>query len=125
MKIGAVAAAVVAALAVGWLAPIAGAQDLRLIEAIRGDSGDSVAALIAAGIDVDARQPDGATALHWAAGRDDLASAKRLLAAGADPDAANDYGVTPLFLAATNGSAAMIERLLAAGATAGAALPTG
>ena len=125
MKTGAVAAAVVAGLAVAWLAPAAGAQDLRLIDAVRGGSGDAAAALIAAGIDVDARQPDGATALHWAAERDDLALADRLLAAGADPDAANDYGVTPLFLAATNGSGAMIERLLAAGAAAGAALPAG
>ena len=103
----------------------AGAQDLRLIEAVRDDRGGAAAALLAAGVDVGARQPDGATALHWAAHRDDIESADRLLAAGADADAPNDYGVTPLFLAATNGSAAMIGRLIEAGADPRAALPAG
>ena len=84
-----------------------------------------VAALRAAGVDVGARQPDGATALHWAVHRDDMESADRLVAAGADADAPNDYGVTPLFLAATNGSAAMIGRLIEAGADPRAALPAG
>lgn len=112
-------------LSIVLIAAIAGAQDPGLIDAVRTGRSEAAAALIARQVDVGARQPDGATALHWAAHRDDLASADRLLAAGADVDAANDYGVTPMFLAATNGSAEMIERLLAAAADPHAALPTG
>lgn len=68
--------------------------------------------------DVNAPQPDGATAVAWAAYWDDLEMAELLIAAGADVNAANDLGVTPLMLAALNGSEAMVERLLAAGASA-------
>ena len=59
---------------------------------------------------VDAPQPDGATALHWAAHWDDLEAADLLLSAGANVNAKNDYAVTPLSLAATNGSANMAQR---------------
>lgn len=71
----------------------------------------------------DMPQPDGATALHWAAHWDALDAVDALLAAGADANAANDLGLTPLFLAAENGSLAVAGKLLAAGADAGAALP--
>ena len=81
----------------------------------RGDA-EAVGALLAAGADPDARQGDGATALHWAAYRDDAEMAAALIQAGADVERANRYGVTPLALAARNGSAAVITRLLAAGA---------
>jgi ankyrin repeat protein len=76
----------------------------------------AVRAMIAAGVDVNAPQLDGATALHWAAHYDDLASAQVLINAGADPSAANRAGATPMRVAAANGSAAMIELLLDAGA---------
>ena len=75
--------------------------------------------------DVNATQPDGTTALHWAAYHDDLDLVNRLLAAGANVRAANRYGVTPLSLACTNGNAAMIARFLDAGADANASLPGG
>ena len=61
-------------------------------------------------------QADGMTALHWAAHRDDLETAKLLVNAGADVKAANRYGVTPLSLACTNGNEAMVKLLLDAGA---------
>jgi ankyrin repeat protein len=48
---------------------------------------------------VNAPQPDGATALHWAAYEDDLSLARLLTDAGAAVDVGNDYGVTPLSLA--------------------------
>src|SRR6266481_3866317 len=70
-------------------------------------------------------QPDGASALHWAAHRDDLEAAERLIRAGANTNAANEYGITPLSLACTNGSALMVEKLLTAGANPNATLPTG
>ena len=80
--------------------------------------GDRVAveALLAKQADANAAQPDGATALHWAVYRDDLAMIDRLLAAGARVQAVNLHGVTPLALACINGSARVIARLLTAGA---------
>ena len=67
---------------------------------------------------VQSKQPDGATALHWAAYHDDAASVRALLAAGADAKAANQYGATPLSLACVNGSEGVITALLDAGADA-------
>ena len=88
-------------------------QDTAAIRALMGDSA------------VDTPQPDGTTALHWAARHDDLSTAKSLLAAKANPNAANRYGVTPLSLACTNGTAALVTALLAAGADANLALRGG
>ena len=65
---------------------------------------------------LNAAEPDGTTALHWAAYRDDLESADLLLKAGAKANAANDLGATPLWNASQNGSVAMVKRLLDAGA---------
>lgn len=75
-------------------------------------------ALLAAGAEVNAAQPDGMTALHWAAYLDDAATARRLLRAGADVAAENRYGVTPLTPACINGNGEMVELLLDAGADA-------
>jgi len=68
--------------------------------------------------DVNAAQPDGTTALHWAAHWNDAEAVNLLLKAGANAKAANRYGATPLSEAVTSGSAAMIEALLNAGASA-------
>jgi ankyrin repeat protein len=84
-----------------------------------------VRALLAQRVNVNARQADGATALHWAAYRDDLETVNLLIRAGADVNAVNELGATPLYLAAENGSAAIVERLLTAGARADTALPSG
>ncbi|MBV9508467.1 MAG: ankyrin repeat domain-containing protein [Acidobacteriia bacterium] len=83
--------------------------------AMRGDSG-MVRSLVGQKADVNAPQPDGATAIQWAAYRNDLEMADVLIAARADVKAANHEGVTALWLAAENGNAAMIRRLVAAGA---------
>ena len=99
--------------------------DLRLVNAVRHADSEAVRALVRAPVDVNVRQPDGATALHWAAYLDDLDTAKLLLGAGALPDAANELGATPLYLASENGNAALVRRLLAAGAAPDAALPSG
>lgn len=98
-------------------AGVAGAADLRLIEAVRNRDRGAIDKALAAPIDVDAALPDGATALAWAVHLQDRETAQRLLAAGADVNAANDYGDTPLTLAcANNGGAPLVGRLLAAGA---------
>ena len=103
---------------------VASADD-RLIAAARRDDASGVRALLKAGVQADASQGDGATALHWAAHLDNLAMAQALLAAGAKVNAANDLGVTPLWLACINGSEAMAGRLLKAGADPNRALPSG
>ena len=111
-----------------WLliAGVAAANaDLRLIEAIRDRDHAAVGALLAQGVDVNVREGDGATALHWAVVRDDVDTVEALLGAGADVDAANDYGVTPLSLACTNRSATVARKLLGAGANPDAATSMG
>src|SRR3954471_11034577 len=59
--------------------------------------------------DVNAAQIDGATALHWAVYRDDIAAARLLLKAGASVDSQNREDITPLYMAAVYGHAAMID----------------
>ena len=113
-----------AALLLAVAGPVA-AEDTRLLDAARAADATSVIALLEQGVSADARQADGATALHWAAHWDDTAMAGALVRAGADVDAANDFGATPLWLACLNGSETMVETLLAAGADANAALPSG
>ncbi len=103
--------------------PAVGAEDMRLVEAARDRNGQAVRRLLAQQAPVNARQPDGATALHWAVHWNDLASVELLLRAAADVTAANDYGVTPLSLACTNGSPAVARRLLESGADPNAASP--
>jgi len=99
--------------------------DLRLIQAVKRRDADAVRVLLKQRVDVNAVQGDGATALHWAAHRDDLAVADLLIRAGARASVANDVGATPLHLACTNRSAPMVDRLLSAGADANAALLNG
>ncbi len=74
---------------------------------------------------VNTPQPDGMTALHWAAYQDDVEIARLLVRAGANVKAANRYGITPLSLACTNGNGAMVEMFLKAGADPNAPLPGG
>ena len=101
----------VLALAAGWAA-----TDLRLTDAIRRRDRKAIASLLAQKADVNAAQPDGATALSWAAFLDDSETAALLLAAGANVKTADEYGETPLTLAAANGNAALVQKLLKAGA---------
>jgi ankyrin repeat protein len=84
-----------------------------------------VRALISQRADVNAPQPDGMTALHWAVYQDDLDLSTLLVRAGANVKAASRYGVTPLSLACTNGNSPIVELLLKAGAEPNAALPGG
>jgi uncharacterized protein len=103
----------------------AAAADARVADAAEHMDRAAVRQLVAGRADVNAPQPDGMTALHWAAYQDDVDTARLLVRAGAQVKAANRYGVTPLSLACTNGSAPMIDLLLDAGADPNAALPGG
>jgi ankyrin repeat protein len=77
---------------------------------------EALRSLIQQRADVNAAQPDGATALHWAAHFNDLEAVTLLLKAGAKANVANRYGDTPLSEAASAGSAPIVEALLKAGA---------
>ena len=83
--------------------------------AMKGDQA-GVRSLLAQKADVNAPQDDGATAIEWAAYRNDLDMADRLIAAGANVKTPNREGATPLYLACIYGSPAMIDKLLRAGA---------
>ena len=89
--------------------------------AMNGDL-KTVRTLVRQSVDINATQPDGMTALHWAVERRDLPMMNVLLEAGAKHDLTNRTGARPLYLAATNGDAAAIARLLDAGEDANALL---
>ena len=99
----------------------AGPPATPLVEAAKQADAAAVRALLQTGADVNAREVDGTTGLHWAAYHDDPELVDVLVRAGAKAGASNRYGVTPLWLATINGNAAIVERLLDAGADARAA----
>jgi uncharacterized protein len=103
--------------ALGASSPVADA-------AMKGDKA-ALRALLDQKADVNAPQGDGATAIQWAAYRDDLETADLLIAAGANVRVANREGATPLSLASLNGNPAMIDKLLKAGAEANEKGPHG
>ena len=113
---------VVVVCGVGFLAAH---SDPPLVEAAKNQDTAAVRTLLGQQVDVNAAQPDGATALHWAVHHDDLEVVEWLLESGADVDVANVYGITPLSLASRNGSAPVVRTLLIAGADPNGALPSG
>jgi ankyrin repeat protein len=92
--------------------------------AMKGDKA-AVQTLIQQKADVNLAQADGATAIQWAAYRNDLDIADLLIAAGADVKQPNHDGATALRLASINGSAGMIQKLLKAGADVNEVSPNG
>lgn len=99
--------------------------DGRLIDAAKAGDLAAAKSLIKQGAPVNTRQGDGATALHWAAYRDNLDLADLLVRAGADVNATNELGVTPLWVAAKADSVRIMARLLQARALANLAPVTG
>jgi uncharacterized protein len=87
-----------------------------LRDAVRDGDRAGAITLLKQKADVNAPEPDGTTALHWAVRQDDRELVDGLIKAGANVKAANRYGVTPLYLACVNGSAPVIAKLLDAGA---------
>ncbi|MBM3779117.1 MAG: hypothetical protein FJW23_12945 [Acidimicrobiia bacterium] len=111
-------------LALAALSLGAAGREVALIEAAKESDVAAVRALVRTD-DVNAAEPDGTTALHWAAHRSDLVTTELLVTAGANVNAVNRYGVTPVSLAAENGSADVLSVLLAAGAKVDTTLPGG
>src|SRR6185436_587676 len=94
-------------------------EDARLADAAMQGNKAAVQSLLKQGVDVNAAQGDGSTALHWAASRGDLEMTQALLKAGASVKSVTRIGaMTPLFMAARGGNAAVIGALLDAGAKA-------
>ena len=89
-----------------------------IIEAVKKNDLSSLRILLDSGENVNAVDPDGSIALHWAVHNDSLEIVQLLLSAGSDVNAKNRYGVAPLSLAANNGSASMVKSLLDRGAFA-------
>ena len=77
---------------------------------------DTVKALVAGGVDVNARDPKGNTVLHDMTVQDDIPTMRVLLDAGADVNAVNHFGNPPLFKAAANERADAVHHLINQGA---------
>jgi len=90
-----------------------------LADAVENGRSDAAYGLIHQdGIDVNAAQGDGTTALHWAAYQLDAALVGELLSHGANANTQNRYGASPLGEAVKAANAEIVEMLLAAGANA-------
>src|SRR5215471_16024043 len=100
----------------------AAVHEVPLIEAVKHHDAKTVRALIAQKTDVNAAEPDGTTALHWAAYLNDAATTDLLIKAGANVKAATRDGATPFSLACDKGNGEVIARLLAAGEDAKAVI---
>src|SRR5688572_7520381 len=106
-------------------ASAAGGAGVSLIDAVKSGSTQAVGALLKQKTDVNAAEPDGSTALHFAAYSNNLELTRMLLRAGANANAVNRYGVAPLRLAVEAGNAPLAEALIRAGANANVTLPGG
>lgn len=87
-----------------------------LADAIQSGNRAAALEMISKGADVNAADPDGTTALHWAVHRDDADLVERLLKAGAKVNRVNDYGSSPMSEAATVGNVVVLQKLLDSGA---------
>ena len=82
------------------VAKSSGDKPLAALIGETGDQASMIRALLAVGADIDARNDDGLTPLHAAAGLNDVAAIRALLDGGANVNARGDGGLTPLHLAA-------------------------
>jgi uncharacterized protein len=102
-----------------------GAEPAALADAVEHRDKARVRQLLDSGVDVNAGQIDGTTALHWAAYHDDAETVALLVRASANVNAVNRYGVPPLALACTNRSGAIVKLLLEGGANPNATMKGG
>lgn len=100
--------------------------DAPVAEAAQRGDVEAVRSLLRDGADPNAAQPDGMTALHWAAARDQVEVAQVLLYAGATSRATTRLGgYTPLHIASRSGHTAVAKTLLDSGADPNAWTTTG
>lgn len=74
---------------------------------------------------INAVQPDGMSALHWAVFKNHIPTLKLLISNNADVNLQNRYHITPLVIACENGFAETVELLLNANANVNHQLPGG
>ncbi|MFO0923731.1 MAG: ankyrin repeat domain-containing protein [Pirellulales bacterium] len=92
------------------------AGDSPLLQAISRNQTEQALRILRESPDrVHSKQPDGMTALHWAAHHGNAAIVDALLKQKAEVDPTNEYGVTPLFLAVAQGHHEIVHTLLHAG----------
>jgi cytohesin len=98
--------------AMGPMAP----HEAPLADAARRQDKQAILSLLAKKADVNAIQPDGATALHWAVYAEDAELTGALIRAGANVNVRNNYGVSPLAIAAKHANPNILGQLMKAGA---------
>ena len=107
------------------LVAIAAPQKIELVELVRNRDIEAVRAALDAGTDVNAKSPDGGTALQWAVHGDQELMVELLLEVGADVGITNRYGVSAASLAAENGNSIILTHLLEAGSNPEKTMPGG
>jgi len=97
---------------------LAAVPDMRLVDAAKIQDHTAILALLKQHVDVNATDPEGETALFWAAHLGDAESVDALTRAGAKVNCASRYGYTALWEAAQRGDGVIVGKLLNAGADA-------
>ena len=93
-------------------------QAQELVKLVQQGDRQAALELIRKGGDVNALQPDGTSALHWAVYHVDSELVDALLRAEAKPDVINNFGSSPLAEAINVGNLELVRKLLDAGADA-------
>ena len=105
--------------------PTVKARDISIHDAVRTGNIEAVKQHIAAGTDVNAKDQNGKTPLHYAAWKGHKEIAELLIANGADVNAKDDKGGTPLHVAAWEGHTEVAELFIAKGADMNAKMEDG
>lgn len=100
------------------------ARPASLVESIEMERWPEAEAILALATaeEIQLRQPDGMTALHWAVFHEQVELVERLLRRGADANARTDYGITPLAIACELGAPRLVKKLLESGAEVNATI---
>ena len=97
--------------------PVDPKKRVKLLEAAKEGETDALAALLEAGVPVDAPDEYGCTALYWASALDHPETVRELLAAGANVHRTNELGNSALLVACRAGHVDVARLLLDAGAS--------
>jgi len=109
---------VLATFLVGAVPALAYAAGSDAADAAQRNDIAALRAMVTKRVNVNTPQPDGTTALHWAAHWNDVETVKLLLRAGANAATTNRFGASPLSEAAISGNADVVKALLDGGADA-------
>ncbi|MDI9408103.1 MAG: ankyrin repeat domain-containing protein [Candidatus Pacebacteria bacterium] len=90
--------------------------EARLIASVISENSSEIKHLISSGVNINARDSLGFSALMWAVTRNDVALAQLLINNRADVNAKTDYGYTILMNASQLGYFEMVKLLISAGA---------